>query len=345
MVEATRRIGSTSRRAFLALGVAAWLCGPVDAEPQQSRYFRIGTAATTGSYFQLGGVLANVISAPAALPNCRQGGSCGVSGLIAIAQATRGSAENVRLLGRGELDSALVQADIAAWAFHGTGPYANKPVGTLRAIAALLPESIHVVVRRDGPIRSIRDLKGRRVELGEKDSGTLPAARLLVEAAGLKERDFKAGYLSLGDAVAGLRDGTTDAVFAIGGTPLPGIVDLASTTPIRLLPIPDELAGKLIARDPPFAIATILGGTYSGVDEATPTVAVNAIWTVTAGADEQLIYQITKSLWSDATQRVIAQRDPTSRHLTVGNALDGVDIPLHPGAERFYREAGVSVAN
>jgi TRAP transporter TAXI family solute receptor len=344
MAERARRTGSTSRRAVLILGVAALLCGARAAEAQQSSYFRIGTAATTASYFQFGGVLASMISAPASLPNCQQGGSCGVSGLIAIAQATKGSAENVQMLGRGELDSGLVQADIASWAFHGTGPYANKPVDKLRAIAAVFPDSIHIVVRRDSQIRSVHDLKARRVELGDKDSGTLPAARLLLEAAGLKERDVRPGYLGVGEALAGLGGGTVDAVFVVGGTPLPAIGDLASTTPVRLLPINDDLAQKLIARDPQFAVTTLLGGTYSGVDEATPTLAINAIWAVTTDTDEQLVYQITKSLWSETTQRVIALRVPAVRHLTIKNALDGVDIPLHPGAERFYHEAGIATA-
>jgi len=333
-----------SRRVVLALGIAALLCGSGLAAAQQSRYFRIGTANTTGTYFQVGGVLASAISAPAALPNCQRGGNCGVSGLVAIAQATQGSVENVRMLGSGQLDSALVQADIASWAFHGTGLYANKPVSELRAIAALFPESAHIVVRRDGPIKSLRDLKGRRVALGEKESGTLADARLILEAAGLKERDLKAEYLGLGEAAAGLSGGTLDAFFLIGGTPVPVIAALASTMAVRLLPITGDVAQKLMLRDPLFAAATLSARAYPGVDEETPTVAINAVWVVTADAADQLVYQIAKSLWNDATQRVLALRQPTARRLTLANALDGVDIPLHPGAERFYRESGVTAA-
>jgi TRAP transporter TAXI family solute receptor len=335
-----------SRRAVLAFAIGALVCaGQVWAAApgaaQQSRYFRIGTANTTGTYFQVGGVLASAISAPAALPNCQPGGSCGVSGLIAIAQATQGSVENVQLLGRGQLDSALVQADIASWAFHATSIYANNPVRGLRAIAALFPENLHVIVRREGPIQSLRDLKGRRVGLGEKESGTLIDARLLLEAASLKERDLKAEYLGLGEAAAGLRGGTLDAFVLIGGTPLPAIADLASTTAIRLLPVSGEIAQRLTIRDPLFAAATVPEGAYPGVDEATPTVALNAVWVVTAEAPDLLVYQITKSLWNEATQRVIALRQPMARRMSLAHALDGVDIPLHPGAERFYREAGV----
>lgn len=331
-----------TRRVVLVFGLAALLSDSgAAATAQQSGYFRIGTANTTGTYFQVGAVLASAISAPAALPNCQPGGTCGVPGLVAVALATRGSVENVQMLALGQLDSALVQADIASWAFHGTHLYANKPVAGLRAIAALFPESIHIIVRRDGPIRSLRDLKHRHVSLGEKESGTLAVSRLLLDAAGLKEHELKPEYLGLAEAAAELSSGTLDAFFLIGGVPLPAVTDLASTTPIRLLPITGDMAQKLPARDPLLTPTTVQAGAYPDVDEETPTVAVNAIWAVTAAATDELIYQITKALWNDATQRLIALRQPTVGRMTLANALDGVDIPLHPGAERFYREAGV----
>ncbi|MDB5410142.1 MAG: hypothetical protein JWL84_5054 [Rhodospirillales bacterium] len=349
MAEAARRSDHLppSRQASwhvsLALGIAALLYG-AGAEAQQSAYFRIGTANTTGNYFRLGGVLASAISAPSALPNCRNGGGCGVPGLVAVARATQGSVENVRMLGNGDLESAFVQADVASWAFHGTGPYARKPIAELRAIAALFPEYVHLVVRRDGPIGNIRDLKGRRVALGEKESGTLVDARLLLDAAGVKERDLKAEYLGLGEAAAGLRDGTLDAFFMVGGTPLPAIADLAASLPIRLIAIPADVVKALIGRNPLAAAATLPAGEYRGIDEATPTVSVNAIWVVTADAADQLVYAIAKSLWDDATQRVIALRQPMPNRTTLAHALDGVNIPLHPGAERFYGEAGLTAA-
>jgi TRAP transporter TAXI family solute receptor len=312
------------------------------AEAQQSAYFRIGTANATGTYFKVGGVLASAISAPSALPNCRSGGGCGVPGLIAIARASQGSVENVRMLGNGDLESAFVQADVASWAFHGTGPYARKPIADLRAIAALFPEYAHLVVRRDGPIRNFRDLKGKRVALGEKESGTLADVRLLLEATGLKERDLNPEYPGLGDATAGLRDGTLDAFFMVGGTPLPAIADLAASVPIRLIPIPADVVKTMVGRNPLAVAATLPAGEYPGIDDATPTVAVNAIWVVTADAADQLVYAIAKSLWDEATQRVIAMRQPMPNRMTLAHALDGVDIPLHPGAERFYGEAGLT---
>jgi uncharacterized protein len=331
-------------RALLAIGVAVLLGASGGAAGQQFRYFRIGTADTTGTYFQYGGVLASAISAPTGLPSCQRGGSCGVPGLVAIARATQGSVENVKMLGDGQLDSALAQADIASWAFHGKGPYAGKPIGELRAIAALFAENFHLVVRGDGPIESLADLKGRHVALGEKGSGTLTDARLLLDAAGLKERDLKPDYLGLGEVAAGLRGGTLDAFFLIGGTPLPAITELASTTPLRLLPIDGGTARRLMTRDPLLTAATVPAGTYPGVNDETQTVAVNAVWFVSADAADDLVYEITKSLWSNGTQRLIALRRPMARRMTLANALEGVDIPLHPGAARFYREAGVTQA-
>src|SRR6185437_6999099 len=202
--------------------LAATLVGGAIAQADEPRFFRIGTAGTTGTYFQIGGILASAISSPPGSPNCQRGGNCGVPGLIAVAQATQGSVENVNLIGRNQLESALSQADIASWAYHGTGIYKGKPAITnLRAIAALFPESVHIVVLQDSPIKTLRDLKGKRVGLGEKESGTLADARIVLEAAGLSEREVKADYSRLSEAAAGLRDKTLDAFFLFGGYPIP----------------------------------------------------------------------------------------------------------------------------
>ncbi len=332
-----------NRRRFLSYPLAALAAslmpGGSIARADEPRFFRIGTAGTTGTYFQIGGILASAISSPPGSPNCQRGGNCGVPGLIAVAQATQGSVENVDLIGRNQLESALSQADVASWAYHGTAIYKSKgAVGNLRAIAALFPESVHMVVAQDSPIKSLRDFKGKRVGLGEKESGTLADARIVLEAAGLAERDLKPDYSRLSEAAAGIRDNTLDAFFLVGGYPIPAIAELAAATPIRLVPIADETFDKLKKRYPFFTRTAIPANAYTGLDGETPTVGLNALWVVSADVAEPLVYEITKSLWGEPTRKFLATRHIMGQRIALERALDGLDVPLHPGAERFYRE-------
>src|SRR5262249_51135346 len=160
----------------------ALLCGA--AAETETRFFRIGTAATGGSFFEIGGVVASAISGPVEASACGSGGNCGVPGLVAVAQATQGSIENLRLVASGQIESAFAQADLAAMAYGGTGVFAEGgAMPRLRAIASLFPEALHVVVRVDSPIRTIGDLAGKTVSLGEEGSGSAVNARVLLAAA------------------------------------------------------------------------------------------------------------------------------------------------------------------
>jgi hypothetical protein len=347
--------------ALAALAVAAPLSAGAIEELQ---FFRIGTAATTGTYFQIGGVLATAISKPPGARDCERGGSCGVAGLVAVAQASQGSIQNVLAVAGGQLESALVQSDIAYWAYAGgsiapkrcgsakTEPPKNTgtallktqgPMKELRAIAGLYPENVHVVVRADGPIRTLGDLKGKRVALGEPESGTLADARLVLEAAGLTECDVKAKYLRLSEAADGLVQERLDAFFMVGGQPVPAITDVAATVPTRLVPIPHDVAERLTQKHPFFAIGAIPAGSYPGLDQDVPTLSTTALWVVRGELEEHLVYAITKSLWSDATKRLLGATHPAGKRIRIATALDGLAIPLHPGAARYYREAGVKI--
>src|SRR5690348_5401913 len=191
------RTGRVARRSVLAglCGLPLLADGIARAQSDEIRFFRIGTAATTGTYFQIGGMLANAISKPPGSRDCDRGGSCGVPGLVAVAQATQGSVENVQAVGSGRLESALAQSDVALGAFSGSGLFKGKPpIKSLRVIAALFPESVHLVVKAGGPIAEVKDLRGKRVGLGEKESGTLVDAKLILDAAGIAEKDVKGDY-------------------------------------------------------------------------------------------------------------------------------------------------------
>lgn len=330
--------------AATAIVVLGLLLGHVSASAQEEQFFRIGAAATSGTFFEIGGVIASAISKPAGSPPCEHGGSCGVPGLVAVTQATQGSVENLRMIAAGQIESGIAQSDIASWAYAGTGIFAAAgPLKNLRAIASLFPESLQLVVRDDSAIRTLADLRGKRISLGQPASGTLADARVVLAAAGLTEKDMMAEYLRPGVAAANVKDGTLDGFFIIGGVPVPAIRDLAAETPVRLIPVEDGVLAKMRERSTSYRRSVIPSGTYWGITMETPSIGFDALWIVSADAPDDLIYAITKALWNDATQRLLEGRDPLGKQVRLEDALDGLSIPLHPGAKRFYREAGLPV--
>lgn len=319
---------------------ATSLCAPASA--QEPRFFRIGTAATGGSFFEIGGLLAGAISSPADGPACGRGGGCGVPGLVAVAEATPGSVENLRLINSAQLELGFAQADLAGWAYAGVNAFAEAgPLHRLRAIASLFPEAAHLVVRADGPIHSLADLAGKSVSLGIEGSGSAADAGVLLAAAGLGEHDVIRKYLRPGPAAEALKEGTLDAFLVVGGDPVPAISELAAAVPIRLVPIAGKIIDKL-KNDFAFYYPTeIPAGGYPGVDSATPSLGFSALWLVNADIDPDLVYAITQALWHPATARLLAAREPIGDSIRLDRALYGISVPLHPGAARFYREVGM----
>ena len=226
------------RRHFLHLGAATWAsavsAGKAFAQQPavspEMRFFRIGTGGLGGVYYPIGGILALAISNPPGSRPCDKGGSCGVPGVVAVAQSSHGSVANVQAIAAGTLDSGFAQADVAFWAFTGTGIFTGKQkLDQLRAIANLYPEHVHLVVRKGAGVVTVRDLKGKRVSLDEQGSGTLVAAQLILEAFGLKETDVKPEYVNADKAVQGMKDGALVAVFFFAGDSAPAITALAAT--------------------------------------------------------------------------------------------------------------------
>ena len=327
-----------------SLLLMAVVCGAAAAP--EPRFFRIGTAATGGSFFEIGGVVAGAISGPAAGPACGYGGSCGVPGLVAVAQATPGSLENLRLINNAQIESGFAQADLAGWAYGGTKVFAESgPLRQLRAIASLFPEAAHLVVRADSPIHALTDLKGKRVSLGELGSGTSADAAVFLSGAGLREKDLTRKFLRPGPAAEELKTGDIDAFFLVGGSPIPAIRDLAATIPIRLIPLEGELVDRLKHDFTFYHRAVIPPGTYPGVDVETATLGFYALWLANADVDADLVYAITQSLWHQGTRRLLDALDPIGKRIRLDQALNGLSVPLHPGAARFYREQGLPIDN
>src|SRR5437899_2837383 len=197
-----------------AIFILCLLPGGTSSSAQEGQFFRIGAAATSGTFFEIGGVIASAISKPTGSPPCEHGGSCGVPGLVAVTQATQGSVENLRMVAAGQIESGIAQSDIASWAYAGTGIFAAVgPLKNLRAIASLFPESLQLVVRGDSAIRTLADLRGKHISLGQSGSGTLADARAVLAAAGFTEKDMTAEFLRPGVAAVNVKDGALDGFF------------------------------------------------------------------------------------------------------------------------------------
>ncbi|WP_273500970.1 TAXI family TRAP transporter solute-binding subunit [Paracoccus sphaerophysae] len=326
---------------ILGLAAAAVVTLGGIAAAQDMAFFRIGTGGTAGTYYPIGGLLANAISAPPGSRPCEDGGACGVPGLVASALAANGSVANVNAIMGGTLESGFAQGDVAAWAYTGTGIWEGKPKAEkLRAIANLYPESIHLVASEASGIKSVADLKGKRVSLDEPGSGTLVDAQLILAAAGLTEKDITPEYLKPDQAADRMKDGAMDAFFFVGGYPAGAIAELASQHKVTIVPLDGDAATKVL-ESKFFAKDTIPAGTYEGMAGDVPTIAVGAQWVTSADQPEELIYNITKALWNDATRAQLDAGHAKGKMIVKENATAGLGLPLHPGAERFYKEAGL----
>jgi TRAP transporter TAXI family solute receptor len=322
----------------ILLGAAVAVTG---VAAQQMQFFRIGTGGTAGTYFPIGGLLANAISNPPGSRACADGGSCGVEGLVATAVASNGSVGNINAIQGGSLESGFTQSDVAYWAYTGTGVYEGKgKVENLRIIANLFPETIHLVARKGSGIASVADLKGKRVSLDEPGSGTLVDAKLILAAYGISEKDIKPEYLKPNQAGERMKDGGMDAFFFVGGYPAGAIAELASSGGIELVPIVGPEAEKLLGQYKFFAKDTVPAETYKGVSQV-QTISVNAQWVTSATQPDELIYGITKALWNANTRKQLDSGHAKGKTIQTANALVGLGVPLHAGAERFYKEAGL----
>ncbi|WP_376991893.1 TAXI family TRAP transporter solute-binding subunit [Bordetella pertussis] len=307
----------------LALAVAG---AATSANAQQ--FFRIGTGGTAGTYYPVGGMIANSISQPGKL--------------IATAVASNGSVANINGILGGSLEAGFTQSDVAYWAYSGTGTFDGKPKAQdLRLIATLYPESIHLVARKGSGIKTVADLRGKRVSMDEPGSGTLVDVRLILGAFGMTDKDIKAEYLKPNQAGDKLKDGGLDAFFFGGGARAVAISELASSgAGIELVPIVGPEIDKLRSQQEFFTPDTIAANTYQNVGEV-KTISINAQLVTSAKLPEQTVYDIVKALYSDATRKTLDNGHAKGKLITKENAVKGAGIPFHAGAEKYYKEVGL----
>lgn len=330
-----RNLTAAALATIMTAGVAA---------AQDPSFFRIGTGGAGGTYFPIGGTIANSISAPPGSRPCDEGGQCGVPGLIAIAQSTTASVFNNAAVQNGELEAGLAAADVTLSMYEGSGAFEGRPHPDLRIIANLFPEDLHLVLPEGESIENLGDLAGQRVGIAQAGSGTQVAVLQMLELWGVTRDNMDEAELNNSQSAARLADGQLDAYFYAAGWPVAAMVQLASTSGMSLHSFTEEDLAAINERIPAYIPSMIPGGVYEGIDEDTMTPAVSALLVTSADLSEELIYGITEALWNENTRRLLDNGHPKGRLITLDTALAGLDVlgvPLHPGAERFYREHGL----
>jgi len=303
---------------------------------------RLGTGGSAGTYFPIGTLISRSITAANLLQN---NAFRGHKNVVAIAQRSNGSVANVNDLEAGLLEGALSQADVTYWAYYGSGPFADSPPKTsLRTVASLYPESLHLVVRSDSGINNVRDLIGRRVSIDETGSGTLYDVRPLLSAFDINIEDINAVYLKPEDSIDRFRNNKLDAFFIVAGYPILPVVALVREGKANIVSIEGAGIDDLVNDYPFFSIDAIPAGTYQNKQEV-KTLAVTAQLIVHANLSDEMVYQLTHRLWSEETAQLLKNGHPKGGAINIEHALNGISIPLHPGARRYYDELSMDLTH
>lgn len=301
--------------------------GPTDkdnggGESEKPKFISILTGGTGGTYYPLGGAFANIIS--------------NETGIETNAETSGASAENMTTLKDGNAEIAFSQTDIAAYASEGTMMFEGAGVDNVQAIGTLYPETIQIVTTEKSGIKSVSDLKGKKVSVGAPGSGTALNAEQILEVYGMTFDDIEKQDLSFDESTTGIQDGIIDAAFVTAGTPTGAVEGLSATEDIVIVPIEQDKIDALIEKYPFYVKDEVPNGTY-GLAAAAPTVAVQAMLVVRDDLSEDVVYDITKAIFENLDQVSHAK----AKLIKVENALNGVGIDVHPGAQKYFDEKGV----
>jgi TRAP transporter TAXI family solute receptor len=309
---------------FAAASVAlAVVSGAVQANADE--FINVLTGGTSGVYYPLGVALSEIYGK-------------GIEGSHTQVQATKASVENLNLLqqGKGEIAFTLGDSLQLAWQGNTDAGFPAK-LDKLRGIAAIYPNYIQIVASKDSGITRIEDLKGKSLSVGAPKSGTELNARAILSAAGLSYDDLgKVEYLPFAESVELIKNRQLDATLQSAGLGVASIRDLATSVPISVVAVPAETVGKVGA---PYLAATIPAGTYEGQGEDVATAAVGNFLVTHDGVSDETAYQMTKLLFENLDKLTAAHA--AAKGIDPAKAVEGMPVPLHPGAERYYKEKGL----
>lgn len=283
-------------------------------------FVSILTGGTGGTYYPLGGAFASIISDEL--------------GIDANAESTGASAENMTTLKAGDGEIAFTQTDIASYAKEGKAMFKEK-IDNIQAIGTLYPETIQIVTTAKSGIKSVEDLKGKKVSIGAPGSGTALNAEQILEVHGLTLNDIQKQDLSFDESTAGIQDGAIDAAFVTAGTPTGAVEGLSATEDVVIVPIAQDKIDELIKKYPYYIQDEVPIGVY-GLEKAVPTVAVSAMLAVVDSLSEDAVYQITKAIFENLDKVTHAK----AKIIDPAKAKEGTGIEIHPGAQKYYDEKG-----
>jgi len=312
-----KRVATAICALALAVGIAG--CG---GSGEKEQFINIATGGTAGTYYPIGGAIAEVLNK---------------NGMNASAQSTGASVANINMLKDKQVELAIVQNDITYYAVNGTEMFKDSgKVENLKAIASLYPETCQFVVREDSGIRSINDLKGKRVAVGAAGSGAEANARQILEAYGITYDDVNEQFLSFAEGSYALKDGTVDAAFVTAGYPTASVQDIASQNKIRLLPVGGEQIKMLNNKYPFYTKTTVPSGTYQGFNEDVQSVSVMAILVANDKIDAALGEKLTKAIFDNLEK--IAAAHSAGKNISKATALEGLDfIKMNDGAVKVLK--------
>ena len=310
-----------------ALVAVTALSGAANA---QQTFITIGTGGVTGVYYPTGGAICRLVNKD----RKEHGVRCSV-------ESTGGSVYNIRTVREGELDFGVVQSDVQSAAIAGERAFDGEdPYEDLRAVFSVHPEPMHVMVRADSGISSVADMKGKRVNIGNPGSGTRVLANVLMEAAGVTPDDFAlAAELKSSEQAAALCDGKLDAAIWAAGLPNGSSMEATSTCDIRILDLTTSGTESVLASNPAYAAAMIPGGMYPNNPEDIASWGPKATFVTDARTSDDVVYTLVKAVFDNFED--FKRLHPAFGRLVEGEMIkDGLSAPLHPGAEKYYRERG-----
>ena len=310
--------------AVICLGLAV---GPASAVKR--RYVSIAAGWVTGAYFPMAGAISRI-----AWKHLKE------DGIKVTAESSGASVANSKLIGAGDTDFAILQNDIASYAHYGKEGMFDKPIKDLLGVCTLYPEHVQIIARKAANINTPADLKGKKVAIGPVGSGTAENAKQILEAYGLTLDDLaKVEQLTASQSADYIKDGRLDAAFFTVATGAAVIVDTCLLVPCNVVAVSGPMVDKLIEKYPFYAKQVVPGKTYKGNDADVPTVSVMAMLSVRADLETDVVYKILKAMYSDLPQ--LRKAHAKFQDIAVENGLVGMGVPLHPGAEKYFREVGV----
>lgn len=287
----------------------------------------MGTGGTAGTYYGYGGVLGQYIKNHA--------------GINVTVVSTDGSKANIQGIASGDYQLGTVQSDVMSYAWEGTRSFEKDgKVDSFRVVAGLYAEAVQLVTM-DANIKSVKDLKGKKVSIGAPGSGVYFNAMDVLAAAGLTEKDIQPQYQSFADSADALKDGKIDAAFVVAGAPTPAITELCTTNKAYLVPIDGDVANEMMKSCPFYTTYTIPAKTYNGQEQDVTTVTVKATLIVSANASEDDVYKLTKAIFENVS--AIAAENAKGAELSLENATSGMTAPFHAGAAKYFAEKNITV--